>query len=459
MLTLKMEESSSDEDFTVGSNEVNSESGDDELSNVGSSEADDLRDDDMSQNAEDEEDDDDTSYEVERADDEVDDAIVDESHSIIQQNARYWGRDQEDAEMDIEYSDSLPIVRLDPESGKTSIVIKLSREEPTPPSDDELIEIFGDSTLKIDEITLDGTSLNRRREGEGGWILSRRVVDALALLISRSVYLKTIDLHFVEFESIRPINRSLRENRSIRNIRLSDMDCRGLWRGLEQMAMLESLDISDFPLHGQAIQNLLINTKALDRLYILGNAHGQRAILPFLCHGIENNETLTLLSLQRGNLDEDGATILAKALTVNTKLSNLILGLNRAGASRKNVLRAIGQHLPNMRGLDSLSIENDNFDLHNLIVFMLGLEDNKSLTKCSMATLSFLNPQSPMLALINFYMDLNRAHRGDLLGQVNIPLPLWPHILAKTSFHGLSVLFHFVREEPAVFKREVLFSP
>lgn len=454
-----MEESSSDEDFSVRSNGSNSESGDDELSDVGSSEADDLRDADLSQNNDDDEDDDDSSYEGDGADDEEDDAIVDESYSTIQQNARYWGRDQEDAEMDIEYSDSFPIVRLDPDSGKTSVVVKLSREDPTPPSDDELTQIFGDSTLKIDDITLDGTSLNRRREGEGGWILSRRVVDALALLISQSAYLETIDLRFVEFESIRPINRSLRENKSIRHICLSCMDCGGLWRGLEQMAMLESLDISGFPLRGQAIQNLLINTKALDRLYILGNADGQRAILPFLCHGIENNETLTLLSLQRGNLDEDGATTLAKALTVNTKLSNLMLGLNRAGVSRKNVLRAIGQHLPNMKGLDSLSIENDNFDLHNLIVFMLGLEGNKSLTKCSMATLSFLNPQSPMLALINFYMDLNRAHRGDVLGQLNIPLPLWPHILAKTTFHGRSVLFHFVREEPAVFKRVVAFSP
>jgi len=448
---------SSDEDFSVRSTGESSDTGDEELSDVGSSEAVDL----MEENSENvDEEDDDSSY-----DDEHDDQLdvgterFDEAVPLNAQSTIYWERDLEDFYDDMDQASSGLIVRLDPDSGKTSVSVRLSRDDPTPPCDDDLVGIFGDPSRFIDDIILDGTSLNRQREGKGGWVVSRRVGDSLALLLSQSMHLVSIELRFIDFESLRPVTRSLRENRSIRNICISCMDCGALWRGLEQMELLESLDVSGFPLHGQALQNLLTNTKSLDRLSIFGNPDGQRAMIPFLCDGLRRNNTLTRLSLQRGALDEEVTASLAKALTVNNTLSHLTLVLNRSGLARKNVLRAIGQQLPNIKGLTSLSIMNDNFDLHNLIVFMMGLEVNKSLTSCTMATLSFLSKQSPMLALIKFYMDLNHSHRGDVIGQPNIPLALWPRILARTALHGVSVLFHFLREEPTLLRGIEMLSP
>jgi Ran GTPase-activating protein (RanGAP) involved in mRNA processing and transport len=159
------------------------------------------------------------------------------------------------------------------------------------------------------------------------------------------------------------------------------------------------------------------------------------------------SSALTTLNLSGCSVSDESAACLAKALTRNETLRELVLSFNRIG----NVgAKALADVLPAGR-LSSLAMQFNLFDNQGLEHFRVGLAQNGSVHLKDLFCLnahSYTDRTDKCMREIVHYLSLNRAGRR-CLQEEQVVAAVWPRILQQADDHyGANAIFHLLQGQP-----------
>jgi hypothetical protein len=281
---------------------------------------------------------------------------------------------------------------------------------------------------------------------------------ALGLMLKSNRTLEEFSLchSVITSEGVSSISLGLTGNRSLKTLDLSGncLDDVAVSKLSNSLVHNETVDILrlDFNEIGsfgaQAIASMLRRNRQLKELHLFGNHIGPDGAIG-LAEALEHNTTLKILILSFNNIGDKGAVALANSMMCNHFLSKLSIASNGIG---RNGLRAFGQCLPKMKGLEQLDA-GDFYDIVAADAVLEGLKGNTRLSE-----LYFQSPVSECLGSssveleLDFYIRLNKSGRS-MLHSPDTPSSAWPAALAKAStsqseLGSPDVLYYLLRQKP-----------
>jgi hypothetical protein len=238
---------------------------------------------------------------------------------------------------------------------------------------------------------------------------------------------------------------------------------RALCESLHGNTTLRHLNVGDngVRLDGVCVAALKLDTMSLESLDLNNNAV-TRCGITALAQSLQGPCTLKELVLLNCELDDEGLLKLGEALTTNTSLELLDMGLN--DFTDKGACQFF-ELLPKMKGVKKVygvireKIEGLPPTTEAVGTTLLdGLRKNTNLQKIfadddNMTVNSCFPPG--VAREIDFYLSLNRHGRMLLQppGGLEPPSGLWPRVLAKiTGPRDMSLLFYFLQNKPKIVK-------
>jgi len=222
---------------------------------------------------------------------------------------------------------------------------------------------------------------------------------------------------------------------------------------LPLMKALTNLEITDASALDEevwiAFQEGLKQNTSLESLCICEGEDAEGMVSSAVANALQENKHLRQLHITCSQTGVVGAYHLARALQLNSTLRVLNLEhnlLQDAGAI------TLSQHLVRMKGIEQLSLCENNVGFDGAVALLGGLQHNASLRMFNFGG----NPGATkqMMDIINFRLRLNQLGTTELLLTDGTPLALWSlavENLAKRNW--LDVLYHLLGEKPILMKR------
>jgi Ran GTPase-activating protein (RanGAP) involved in mRNA processing and transport len=291
----------------------------------------------------------------------------------------------------------------------------------------------------------------------------RESIAPLAVGLETSTTLKELCFtsKFVDAESVQALARGLSRNQHL--TLLSFYSCElfdepsteQLINGLVDHSSLDTLELRDNNCFGMAaVASLVRSTKHLKKLDLYHPPHTihqvqvPRLNIESLAVALDQNQSLSSLTISNNGLHDGSAAWLAMALRKNSTLRTLDLTGNLI--SNKGV-QSLAVALPEMMGLRQLYLRNNPFNGVGARAILEGVQSNLILEEIS--TFSKFSCSDK----IQYYTHLNKSGRRILLNTNSVPLPLWSKILGRVNQQEwgtgekASVFFTFLREGPVLF--------
>jgi Ran GTPase-activating protein (RanGAP) involved in mRNA processing and transport len=321
-------------------------------------------------------------------------------------------------------------------------------------------------------------------------ILGSTGLAEIAPALYRNTSIKTLDLssnglHDIESASI--LRELIRRNKTITSLCIGSNAfgrnapaARSILEGLRSNTALQQLDLTNCELedHGMSLlaNALAIRNASMLELNLHNNEITSLGVRALVDDNVEAVKTLTKVSLAFNSVESEGATILANALGRHampdlTQLNLMCCGIRDDGfvalgsALEQNTtlhildfeynnfgergFMALAESLPNIKGLQEITIKaNANFQ-STLPLLMEGFRKNTSLVEVDIDEDCWCVPDD-CLQEMNFLGYRNRftplLKASDSPGASPV-LGIWSRALAKVTTEP-DVLFHVLRNKP-----------
>ena len=186
----------------------------------------------------------------------------------------------------------------------------------------------------------------------------------------------------------------------------------------------------------EAIADLLESEEcALTSLNLSSQVLGEKEMLDMTCLGravfaLQSNTSLRSLDISGNNFPDDAVLALSTCLIVNSNLRTL--NVNDSHISEEGI-KLFAKNVPNFKGLKVLNIAGNEVTENAAECLVKGLGYNRVLE--SLGPIEECAQQSH---LIEHFLDLNMAGRRAM--QIDIPLAVWPNLLARAGHMHMPVM-------------------
>jgi hypothetical protein len=243
--------------------------------------------------------------------------------------------------------------------------------------------------------------------------------------------------------AVKALTASLAENRGLETIKfeqcfLNDDDMAEITDSLYDHPSIRHLDFSQNSAHSRALEAiadlLASDESALTSLNLSSQILGEQEELDFASLAkavvaLHSNTSLRKLDISGNKYSDSAVEALAVCLSVNSSLQTL--EVNDSHISEHGI-RILANNLPKFKGLKVLNIAENDFGEEAAESLVKGLKHNRILE--SIGPIEHCSHSH----IIEHFLDLNMAGRRAM--QNDIPLALWPLLLARASDMDMSVL-------------------